>query len=41
MIVITDAIGLRNYLGNQGKTLNVLVDDLQEDDFLDRPYPNI
>lgn len=39
MIVITDAIGLRNYLGNQGKTLNVLVDDLQEDDFLDRPYP--
>lgn len=39
MIVITDAIGLRNYLGSHGKTLNVLVDDLQEDDFLDRRYP--
>ena len=39
MIVITDAIGLRNYLGSHGKTLNVLVDDLKEDDFLDRRYP--
>ena len=39
MIVITDAIGLRNYLGLHGKTLNVLVDDLKEDDFLDRRYP--
>ena len=39
MIVITDAIGLRNYLGQHGKTLNVLVKDLKEDDFLDRMYP--
>lgn len=39
MLVITDAIGLRNYLGLHGKTLNVLVDDLKEDDFLDRRYP--
>lgn len=38
-IVITDAIGLRNYLGQHGKTLNVLVKDLEEDDFLDRTYP--
>lgn len=39
MIVITDAVGLRNYLGQHGKTLNVLVKDLKEDDFLDRTYP--
>lgn len=38
-IVITDAVGLRNYLGLHGKTLNVLVKDLKEDDFLDRSYP--
>lgn len=39
IIVITDAIGLRNYLGQHGKTLNILVKDLAEDDFLDRSYP--
>jgi len=39
ILVITDAIGLRNYLGSHGKTLNVLVDDLKEDDFLNRRYP--
>jgi len=38
-IVIVDAIGLRNYLGQHGKTLNILVKDLKEDDFLDRSYP--
>ncbi len=40
-IVITDAIGLRNYLGQHGKTLNVLVKDLKEDDFLDNSYPKL
>lgn len=39
MIVITDAVGLRNYLGQHGKTLNILVKDLKEDDFLDNSYP--
>ncbi len=39
VIVITDAIGLRNYLGEHGKTINVLVKDLKEDDFLDNLYP--
>ncbi len=39
LIVIVDAIGLRNYLGQHGKTLNILVKDLKEDDFLDRSYP--
>lgn len=41
MIIITDAIGLRNYLGQHGKTLNILVKDLKEDDFLDDYYPNL
>ena len=38
-VVITDAVGLRNYLGQHGKTINVLVKDLKEDEFLDRSYP--
>ncbi|MDD2354097.1 MAG: divergent PAP2 family protein [Patescibacteria group bacterium] len=38
-IVIVDAIGLRNYLGLHGKTINILVKDLDEDDFLDHNYP--
>lgn len=38
-IVIVDAIGLRNYLGQHGKTINVLVKDLKEDDYLDHYYP--
>jgi len=40
-IVIVDAIGLRNYLGQHGKTLNVLVKDLREDAFLDSSYPKL
>lgn len=38
-IVIVDAIGLRNYLGQHGKTINILVKDLKDDDFLDNIYP--
>ena len=41
LIVIVDAIGLRNYLGQHGKTLNVLVKDLNEDSFLDFSYPKL
>lgn len=40
-IVITDALGLRNYLGQHGKTLNILVKDLKEDEFLDQNYPKL
>jgi len=40
-IVISDAVGLRNYLGQHGRTLNVLVKDLKEDEFLDRTYPKL
>ena len=41
LIVIVDAIGLRNYLGQHGKTLNVLLKDLNEDSFLDFSYPKL
>ncbi|MDA3802430.1 MAG: divergent PAP2 family protein [Patescibacteria group bacterium] len=40
-IVIVDAIGLRNYLGQHGKTLNILVRDLKDDEFLDFSYPRL
>lgn len=41
MIVITDAIGLRTYLGHHGQILNLLVKDLDEDKFLDEKYPKL
>ncbi|MCF7820399.1 MAG: divergent PAP2 family protein [Candidatus Pacebacteria bacterium] len=41
LIVMTDAIGLRTYLGSHGKVLNVLVKDLHEDKFLDEKYPTL
>lgn len=39
MIIIKDAVGLRQYLGQHGKILNTLVKDLDEDDLLDKKYP--
>jgi len=41
IIVIRDAVGLRRYLGQHGKTLNVLVKDLKEDEMLDKTYPRL
>ncbi|MCF7795340.1 divergent PAP2 family protein, partial [Patescibacteria group bacterium] len=41
ILIITDAVGLRSYLGNHGKILNVLVKDLDEDEFLDNKYPKL
>jgi hypothetical protein len=41
IFIIRDAFGLRQYLGDQGKVLNVLVRDLKEDDLLDRHYPRL
>ncbi|HBA36946.1 TPA: acid phosphatase [Candidatus Falkowbacteria bacterium] len=40
-IVVVDAIGFRNYLGQHGRTLNILVKDLKEDAFLDNSYPRL
>ncbi len=37
IIVIRDALGIRRYLGQHGRTLNILVKDLKED--LDEKYP--
>ncbi|MEA3398267.1 MAG: divergent PAP2 family protein [Patescibacteria group bacterium] len=41
IIIIRDALGLRRYLGQHGKTLNILVKDLKEDEFLDENYPRL
>lgn len=41
VFIIRDAFGLRQYMGDQGKVLNVLVKDLKEDDLLDRNYPRL
>ncbi len=41
IIVIRDALGIRRYLGQHGKVLNVLVKDLKEDEMLDQTYPHL
>ncbi len=41
IIVIRDALGLRRYLGQHGKTLNILVKDLSDDKVLDQTYPQL
>lgn len=39
VIVINDALKLRQYLGQQGAIINVLIKDLKDDQFLDEKYP--
>lgn len=41
IIVIRDALGIRRYLGLHGKTLNVLVKDLSNDNILEEEYPRL
>jgi acid phosphatase family membrane protein YuiD len=41
IIVIRDAMGIRRYLGQHGKILNILVKDLKEDEVLDEHYPHL
>lgn len=41
IIVIRDAMGIRRYLGQHGKILNILVKDLKEDEVLDEHYPRL
>lgn len=41
LIIIRDALGIRKYLGQHGKILNVLVKDLSDDKFLDEQYPHL
>lgn len=41
LIVIRDALGIRSYLGQHGKILNILVKDLSNDKVLDEQYPHL
>ncbi len=41
IVVIRDALGIRRYLGRHGKTLNILVKDLEDDMVLDEKYPHL
>lgn len=41
LVIIRDALGLRRFLGEQGKILNTLVQDLSEDKMLDEKYPHL
>lgn len=41
IIVIRDALGIRRYLGEHGRVLNVLVKDLGNDHVLDQKYPRL
>jgi len=41
VVVIRDALGIRRYLGQHGKVLNVLVKDLKDDQMLDEAYPHL
>lgn len=41
IIIIRDALGLRRYLGEHGRILNILVKDLKEDELLDNSYPRL
>jgi len=41
IVVIRDATGLRRYLGQHGKILNILVKDLKDDEVLEEHYPKL
>lgn len=38
---IRDALGIRRYIGKQGEVLNELVEDLNDDKYLDDRYPHL
>ncbi|HPT08730.1 MAG TPA: divergent PAP2 family protein [bacterium] len=39
IIVINDALRLRQYMSQQGAVINILIKDLNDDQFLDEKYP--
>ncbi|HPD07954.1 divergent PAP2 family protein [Patescibacteria group bacterium] len=41
LLTLRDATGVRRQLGNQGGVINKLVDDLDDDNYLDRRYPHL
>lgn len=40
-LIIRDALGIRRYIGKQGEVINELVEDLNEDRYLDERYPHL
>lgn len=40
-LALRDAMGIRQYIGKQGKVINELVEDLNEDRYLDDRYPQL
>lgn len=40
-LALRDAMGIRRYIGQQSEVLNELVDDLEEDKFVDDVYPRL
>lgn len=40
-LALRDAMGIRQYIGTQGQVLNELVEDLEEDEYLDDAYPQL
>lgn len=41
ILVVRDALGIRRYLGEHGKILNMLVKDLGNDQVLEKHYPHL
>lgn len=41
ILTLRDAMGIRQYIGKQGQVLNELVEDLNEDRYLDDQYPQL
>jgi acid phosphatase family membrane protein YuiD len=41
VLIIRDAVGIRSYIGKQGKIINTLVKDLEEDEYLEKDYPKM
>lgn len=40
-LTLRDAMGIRQYIGKQGKVLNEMIEDLNEDRYLDDRYPQL
>lgn len=40
-LALRDAMGIRQYIGKQGQVINELVEDLNEDRYLDDRYPQL
>lgn len=41
ILTIRDALGIRRYLGQHGRILNILIKDLDDDHVLDANYPHL